>query len=359
MRRNLKNERRGAIVVLSALLMAALVGMVAYAIDHGYLLKLQTDLQKAADAAALAGVQDLIRQADGTQDVAAAKQTVINYVRNNLGEEGFQVALDDIQIGRYDPGSIYSGLQLLNDGTFDTVRVTLRRDGALNPQAPLFFARVFGHDEVALFATGTAVLQKAQGMEPGAEILPFATPQELWNSLQPGDLWSAYGDGKIRDGDGVEVPGNWGTVDVGYTGNSSSDLNDQILDGLRQGDLDALESDGRISHNEYLDSAEPAWMQGDTGLSSGLKQSVQLVHGSKKLIPIYDQLANPNGSHVDFHVIGWGVVTVIDSQWSGNTNTSVTLKKSHWMNGKLRPKGTLGWGDAVIEGAYTSPVLVE
>lgn len=359
MRYRRRNDRRGAIAVLAALLVAALVGMVAYSIDHGYLLKVRSDLQKAADASALAAVQDLIRQEDGTQNLEAVRQTVLDYVRDNLSEENFQVAVADIEIGRYDPNSIYSGLKLLNTGTFDAVRVTLRRDGVTNSQAPLFFARVFGQDEAAVVASGAAVLQKAQRMGPGAEILPFATPIGLWNSLSPGEQWSAYGDGKLKDQSGSDVPGNWGTLDVGDTGNSSSDLNNQILDGLRQPDLDALQSDGRIPNNQYLDSEVPAWMQGDTGLSSGLKQSVQIVHGQKKLIPIYDQLANPNGSHVDFHVIGWGVVTVIDSEWSGFTNTRVILEKSHWMNGKLRPKGTLGSTGGYIEGAYTSPVLVE
>ena len=98
----------------------------------------------------------------------------------------------------------------------DTVRVTLRRDGAVNPTVPLFFARVLGMQEAPVVAKSTAVLQKAEFLTPGAEILPFATPKPLWDSLSPGDQWSAYGDGKIKDEDGNDVPGNWGTLDIGY-----------------------------------------------------------------------------------------------------------------------------------------------
>lgn len=357
--RNCRQQRRGVIMVLAALLMVALVGMVAFAVDYGYLLKIRTDLQRSADAAALAAVQDLIRRPDGTQDLSAARETARTYARNNLGDGLFQVADADIQIGRYDPDSIYSTVTLLNTGTFDTVRVTLRRDGVSNSKAPLFFARAMGIQDAAITATSTAVLQKAQLMEPGAEILPFATPVDLWNSLEPGDQWSAYGDGKLKDQDGNDVPGNWGTTDIGDTGNSSSDLNDQILTGLHQSDLDDLYADGRIAQNDYIDCSVPAWMQGDTGLSSGLKQSVTQVHGQKKLIPIYDTLANPMGGHVDFHIIGWGVVTVIDSEWSGYVNTRVIVEKSHWFNGKLRPKDSLNATSGYIDGAYTSPVLVE
>ena len=56
-------NRRGVILVIAALMMTVLVGMVAFAVDYGYILKVRTDLQRSADASALAAVQDLIRQA--------------------------------------------------------------------------------------------------------------------------------------------------------------------------------------------------------------------------------------------------------------------------------------------------------
>ncbi len=344
---------------MAAFLAVALVGMISFTVDHGYLLTEQAQLQRTADAAALASVQDLIRRPDGTQDLASTRATAVKYVRTNLEDPAFSVPDADIEIGRYDPTSIYSGVTLLNTGTFDTVRVTLRRDGTTNARRPLFFARVLGIQDAALTASSTAILQKAQALVPGAEILPFATPLDLWNSLEPGEQWTAYGDGKLKDANGADLPGNWGTLDIGDTGNSSADLNDQILDGLRQEDLQALHDDGRIAETTHIDSSTPTWIQGDTGLSSGLKQSVQLVHGHKKLIPIYDKMATPGGSHVDVHVIGWGVVTVIDSVWKGYVNTHVVVEKSHWFNGKLRPKGSLDSTAGYIDGAYTSPVLVQ
>jgi Flp pilus assembly protein TadG len=55
--RNQKGNRRGSIVVLAALLMIMLVGMLAFAIDIGYMSTVKAELQNAADAAALAGAQ--------------------------------------------------------------------------------------------------------------------------------------------------------------------------------------------------------------------------------------------------------------------------------------------------------------
>lgn len=353
-------DRRGAILVLAALLMTALVGMVAFAVDYGYLVKVRTDLQRSADASALAAVQDLIRKPDGTQDLNAARETARTYARDNLDDDSIQVATEDIEIGRYDPATIYSDITLLNTGTFDTVRVTVRRDGSSNPTVPLFFARVLGVDDASVTATATAVLQKAQKLPPGAEILPFGTPKSLWDSLEPGDLWSAYGDGKLKDENGNDVPGDWGTVDIGENDNSTSELNDQINNGLRQSDIDSLYSNGQIAQDTHIDSSTPAWLQGDTGLSSGLKQSVEANHGKQKLIPIYDQLGGQlNGNNVEFHIVGWGVVTLIDSEWQGQTNTRVIVKKSHLFKGHLRPNGTLSEASGYVDGAYTSPVLVE
>jgi len=357
---NAGRRRPGVIVVLAAVMMATLVGLVAFAVDYGYLLKIRTDLQRSADAASLAAVRDLIRKTDGTQELVQVRETVRTYAQNNLEDPSFQVASGDIEIGRYDPQTIYSGIVLLDTGTFDTVRVTLRRDGQTNPSVPLFFARLLGRDQSSVVASATAVLQKAEGIGPGSAVLPFATPKPLWDSLEPGDTWSAYGDGRLKDQYGDNVPGNWGTLDIGPTSNSTDALNDQIQKGLKQSDLDALHQDGRIPQDGYIDSAVPAWMQGDTGLSSGLKQSVQNVYGQVKLLPIYDQLGgNLTGNNVEYHVIGWGVVTVIDSEWKGEVNTRVTVKKSHTFQGYLRPTGSLSSGEGYIDGAYTSPVLVE
>ena len=58
MKRNRKSKRRGAILALVALLMVPLFAMLAFAVDYGYLLKVRTDLQRTADAAALAAVQE-------------------------------------------------------------------------------------------------------------------------------------------------------------------------------------------------------------------------------------------------------------------------------------------------------------
>ena len=356
MKRNRKPKRLGANLVLVALLMVPLLAMVAFTVDYGYLLKVRTDLQRAADAAALAAVQDLIPASDGTQDLAAARATVRAYAATNV-DASFQVLDSDIEIGRYDPATIYSNPTLLSTGIYDTVRVTLRRDSQANSPVSLFFASVLGIHDSDIAVTATAVLQKATTLGPGNDILPFSVPQAMWDTQGETDQWTIYGDGRLEDGDGNEVPGNWGTVDIGGTDNSTDDLVDQINTGLRQEDLDDLAYDGRIPSSTHINCDQPVSLNGDPGLSVGIKSAVRNAHGKKRIVPIYDTLDTSDG--LEFHVVRWGVVTVIDSAWVGEKNTYVKVEKDHVYSGELRPQTNLGNTVNVIEGAFTSPVLVE
>src|SRR5713101_8382802 len=52
-------RRCGATIPLFALLLVPLMGMLAFSIDIGYMALVKTDLQTAADAAALAGAEKL------------------------------------------------------------------------------------------------------------------------------------------------------------------------------------------------------------------------------------------------------------------------------------------------------------
>lgn len=350
--------RRGVTVILIVLLMVPMIGVVALAVDYGYLLKVRSDLQRAADMTALAAVQDLIPNANGFQDRNAVVTTAKNYAAAHFGN-AFSVRDADVQIGRYDPTTIYSQVTLLNSGVWDAVRVTLRRDVLANSPVSLFFAPVIGVDNSEVVATATAVLQKGSKLGPGVGVLPFSVLKSEWDSLAQGDTWSIYGDGHVTDEWGNNVPGNWGTLDIGAASNGTSALNNQILDGLTQSDLDALRADNRISHSTHIDVNDPAWLQADTGLSSGLKSSVTAVQGEVRIIPLYDASQDPTGNNLEFHVTDWGVVEVVSSAWNGDKNTYIKVKKAYLYDGDLRPHPDLGDTNNVLPVAFTSPVLVE
>src|SRR5436190_24001671 len=62
--------RRGAVAVLTAFMMVFIMGMVAFAVDLGYIAVVRNRLQVAADAAALAGAANI---GDTTKALKAAK----------------------------------------------------------------------------------------------------------------------------------------------------------------------------------------------------------------------------------------------------------------------------------------------
>src|SRR5690242_13360416 len=84
-------HRRGNIIVLAALLMVFMMFMLAMSIDVGYMYTVQTQLDRAVDAAALAGVQDLV---NGT---SAAQAKAAEYLcRNPVGSS--MTVIDETQL---------------------------------------------------------------------------------------------------------------------------------------------------------------------------------------------------------------------------------------------------------------------
>ena len=83
--------RRGTAVVFTAVTLAMLTGFAALAIDVGYMYAAQADLQKGADAAALAGANVL-------PDKTAAVAEALDYTAQNLPGQGMVLALSDVAI---------------------------------------------------------------------------------------------------------------------------------------------------------------------------------------------------------------------------------------------------------------------
>ncbi len=60
-RQQQRSQRRGAVIVLAVLLMAIMLGMVAYGVDIGYILSTKTELRRAVDAGTLAAPESSSR----------------------------------------------------------------------------------------------------------------------------------------------------------------------------------------------------------------------------------------------------------------------------------------------------------
>ena len=146
-------DRRGTILVLSAVLMIVMMGFIALSVDSGYMMNVQTEMDRAVDAGALAGAGAL------PAGYGAADSTARDIV--SLNPVGSQALFGDelmIEAGTWHeaPNGDPNG-RWFEPGTDmpDAVRVTAQR----NDQRPLFFANVFGHDEFDLGSTAVAMFQ--------------------------------------------------------------------------------------------------------------------------------------------------------------------------------------------------------
>src|SRR4051794_19033169 len=77
--RGSQTRRSGQTLVLFVLILPALLGMIGLMVDGGLLMAAHRQAQNAADAAALAGALDLMRNKTGGQVIQTAKDFVLTY----------------------------------------------------------------------------------------------------------------------------------------------------------------------------------------------------------------------------------------------------------------------------------------
>jgi len=151
--------RRGTAVVQVAVCATVLVGFGALAVDVGYLCCTQAELQRTADAAAMAAAGELANYADGDPLVRARQAAQDLAARNTVLGTG--ILLDpgaDLTFGR----AVWDGTRYSFTPTevlSNAVRVRARRTAdSPNGAVPLFFANVFGQSRKNMSAEATAIL---------------------------------------------------------------------------------------------------------------------------------------------------------------------------------------------------------
>jgi hypothetical protein len=96
----------------------------------------------------------------------------------------------------------------------------------------------------------------------------------------------------------------------------------------------------------------------ETGFSTGMKHAINDVIGKIRLVPLYDDVGG-GGNDSEIHIVGWAVAEVVGTYWRGSQLSHVDIKKSYAYDRLLKPQTDLSITAGVIEGAFTTPVLVE
>lgn len=187
-------DERGATIVVAALVIVALLGVAALAIDIGMLLTARTEAQRTADAAAHAGAVEWL-VSNGDEGVARSTAQQVAAINPIIGEP---------------PDVSDADVEFLTAP--DRVRVTVWRSANRGNPVPTFFARVLGFDNVDVAAVAAAGISDACGA--GCP-LPLALIDE-WIDVDDDDQWD----------EGVDqyVP----YPEPGYTGYSDDDAGLQI-----------------------------------------------------------------------------------------------------------------------------------
>lgn len=344
-------HRSGNILAMTLMLMVSFVALLAFSIDLGYVYIVNAEIQRSADAAALSGAWELLegqakpnstpQAAVSEAQASAALYTWLNAVG------GLQPALGatDLQIGQLaninDPSTPWS---YDDPGRYNAVRVRVRRTADQNREVPFFFARALGFDSVPLAADATAVfLNNFHGFEAPSDnknldLLPFALDKDTWDGLMQGTgsdnwSWDAEHQQVVAGPDGVlEVnlypqgtgsPGNRGTVDIGGSNNSTCDIARQITEGISPADLSHHGGKLELDENGQLP------LNGDTGISAGVKDELESIKGNPRIIPIFSEVNGP-GNNAMYTIVQFAGVRIMEVKLTGkNSSKRVVIQPAN------------------------------
>lgn len=140
--------RRGAMLVVAAVLLTVLLGVVAFGLDIGSIVLVRTQLQAAADSAAMAAAASMGLPRD---EMVAVAQRHAAY--HTAGGRPVTLLGADVEYGTWDATTRRF---TPSDAMGNAIRVTARTDGSTGGEAALSFGGIFGHASFAQRASAVA-----------------------------------------------------------------------------------------------------------------------------------------------------------------------------------------------------------
>jgi hypothetical protein len=337
------------------LLIPIFVGFVAFSTDLAVLAVARDQLSTTADAAALAGAQLLadeyrvrgVTNLSPEITAANAQAAAIGQANNVLGHAAVLVqntantpGAGDILVGYLDTTNPNATLDTsaASAPLYNSVQVTATRSSTHGGVVPAFFSQLFGFQgsNVNVVSTATAQNYSIAGFQAvnnlSANLLPIVLDVTTYQDMLAGsgvstDQYTYDPTTKtVTSGpDGVYEsvlypvgsgsPGNWGTIKIGVSNNSTSILNDQILNGISPSEL-ATYPNGVIQLDSTL-SPPSITFSGNPGISAGIESSLESIIGNPVTIPIYD-INGGNGNNAWYRVIQFAGVRIMSVNFQGN-----------------------------------------
>jgi len=351
------HRRRGVVAAQVAVCLVLLMAMAALTIDIGAMFNARADLQKAADATALAGASvyttdDMMRIRQGSGDAFAVQDLVVmakdrvdhvSPLNPSFGSSLMFVEPADMAAGWIDLSSGNSALQTgAPPNTFQALQVVTRRTTeATNGPVQMMFSRVFGITTSDLTATAVGVFDdRFAGVtvtELGVDLLPFTIHEDAFAQelAQGGDQYGYHEDSGAVDSapDGIrevrlypyplsgsgytEGDGNFGVLNIG-TGNQGLDAEViQIQNGISTEDM--IMEIGTASPTFHDDDGSQVSydMTGSPGLESSLRESITAKIGDVVGFFLHDHVIL-SGSNAIYRVTEIRYGRVMDIRLTGS-----------------------------------------
>jgi Putative Flp pilus-assembly TadE/G-like len=291
----------GQAFVFVAFVLMALVGMAALVIDGGSWYRAQRHLQTAADAAALAGAQEL------PSNPSTATTVALDYAQRN-----------------------YAGIPNPTVTFPDTATI----DVSATATAPGVFARIYGaaFDEVDISARAQARVSAPLELKNVAPIAVYK--DEACVVSDPSCFGQPVTIAFNEDDPFDPTKSKFGLLDLDRDGHVGAD---DVKDWIEDGYQDFLP----------VDTDYPA----ATGEKNGIKQALEDAADQERVLmfPVFDTANASTG----YHVVGWAAF-VIDEvvKWTGNehelTGHFVTFIATDLAGGGTIPDPDLDFGVHVI-----------
>jgi hypothetical protein len=332
------------ILVLAALMLVALLGFVALAVDVGVIATTRAQLQTITDAAALAGARQLATDArlsstytannilSNEVPAATAKAIAIgnaNYVAGQLAA----LTSENIVVGYINDNlqspNLATAIETSSPLTFNSVQVTY------SYTVPALFSKAFRSTGSTVTTTSTATVGLYQisgynsNLGLNGNILPIALDQSTYNAMMnPGTTTDQYtftasnyipptNNGVTSGADGIwesqaypastGSPGNFGSLDFGG-GNGASTLASEIdgpSPGMTPAEMKAL-------------LPLPSMFGTKSGLNASIKDDLTAIIGKPVSLPIWSTTNGMSGNNLQYNIVAFAAVRIVAVNFQGN-----------------------------------------
>lgn len=382
--------RRGTVIVLAVAMLVVVFGIAAFTVDLGMVNVTKGQVQNAADSAAHAAMQELVKglgpgafltaEAAATNAGTTAQEMVQRFRSGDVAST--QLLVDrDVRFGRRSwDASTGRWVKEWGASPYNMVEVTVRRTKAANAPLGAIFSKVIGHDAFDVEAKSLASVSPLTGfsLPTGStstiDILPIALDLTTWNNLlaqvydgassgfQDQHKFVSASNSIVSGSDSIpEVniypdansnlpPGNRGTVDIGSSNNSTADLKRQIEFGINASDL------SYFPNNELkFSSAGVLYLNGDTGISAGIESALKAIIGQLRAIPIFIEVSGP-GNNAQYTIVKFVGVRIMAVKLTGGPSQRYVRVQPVPFTTRF---GTRGNVTVNVDGIMSQPLLIE